>query len=670
MKPKKSKSKTKKTVEQENKKPPVIQTPQPEAKKSITEEDEKNMLLGQIHIESKETDQKNLEEPKEVTIQPTPKKKIEVKPRESYLKDKISKMECSEKLLSSIKKGLGEQMKTIKTDIKENNILITEVPKNLKQLILRKADTDATLTPGEDYEMKKRHKAIKELKNEQNKLKQKLIKLKENGNLLENQSFLNISIPQKYPNFEKSIKEFQIKDNKSKINDLINKISLIDEKISQLILADNQSTRKDKLKSFIENFERDKEIAEVRARKYLKESKERSQRMANDINQLIEKRKKEIDNRSKEAELQKEELIKKFKEQEKAIEFKRSKKIEKKAILCKPYIFEIPEKKANSYLFSQKYKDYQKKEEKIIKKGVNKRKEIMKSVRYEEIKEFADKFDEKKENNNLKSEENKKKLIEEWKERRNSLPQQNPTIENYESENKLEEESRKEKIEALIKNKKNYSTLIKEEKQPTINQKLKKQRINRIFELENPKLVKSKINLSSQKKKRIILKKRDPNKPSKFKWQLKLDEDQNNKLNNSVILQNSFIKKPKSIRLSVSFDNSKKKRTIPSKKIDYLKVFVAEREEKEKANSGKENINNIKWQKAINNKSGSVIENVNLLKQKAENLHREAEMKQKILKLNGGIENNPDLGKKVSNLLIDSIEAKLTVLNEIGKNKY
>ena len=294
----------------------------------------------------------------------------------------------------------------------------------------------------------------------------------------------------------------------------------------------------------------------------------------------------------------------------------------------------------------------------------------MKSVRYEEIKEFADKFDEKKENNNLKSEENKKKLIEEWKERRNSLPQQNPTIENYESENKLEEESRKEKIEALIKNKKNYSTLIKEEKQPTINQKLKKQRINRIFELENPKLVKSKINLSSQKKKRIILKKRDPNKPSKFKWQLKLDEDQNNKLNNSVILQNSFIKKPKSIRLSVSFDNSKKKRTIPSKKIDYLKVFVAEREEKEKANSGKENINNIKWQKAINNKSGSVIENVNLLKQKAENLHREAEMKQKILKLNGGIENNPDLGKKVSNLLIDSIEAKLTVLNEIGKNKY
>ena len=88
----------------------------------------------------------------------------------------------------------------------------------------------------------------------------------------------------------------------------------------------------------------------------------------------------------------------------------------------------------------------------------------MKSVRYEEIKEFADKFDEKKENNNLKSEENKKKLIEEWKERRNSLPQQNPTIENYESENKLEEESRKEKIEALIKNKKNYSTLIKEKK--------------------------------------------------------------------------------------------------------------------------------------------------------------------------------------------------------------
>ena len=39
---------------------------------------------------------------------------------------------------------------------------------------------------------------------------------------------------------------------------------------------------------------------------------------------------------------------------------------------------------------------------------------------------------------------------------------------------------------------------------------------------------------------------------------------------------------------------------------------------------------------------------------------------QKVLKLNGGIENNPHLGKKLSSLLIDSIEAKLSILNSIN----
>ena len=41
-------------------------------------------------------------------------------------------------------------------------------------------------------------------------------------------------------------------------------------------------------------------------------------------------------------------------------------------------------------------------------------------------------------------------------------------------------------------------------------------------------------------------------------------------------------------------------------------------------------------------------------------------MQEKLMKLNGGIGNNPSMGKKVSNLLIDSIEAKLSILNKIN----
>ena len=40
-----------------------------------------------------------------------------------------------------------------------------------------------------------------------------------------------------------------------------------------------------------------------------------------------------------------------------------------------------------------------------------------------------------------------------------------------------------------------------------------------------------------------------------------------------------------------------------------------------------------------------------------------------MLKLKGGIENNPELGKKVSNLIIDSIEAKINMLKNMTYRK-
>ena len=49
------------------------------------------------------------------------------------------------------------------------------------------------------------------------------------------------------------------------------------------------------------------------------------------------------------------------------------------------------------------------------------------------------------------------------------------------------------------------------------------------------------------------------------------------------------------------------------------------------------------------------------------NIDKELDRYQKILKLNGGIPSNPQLGRKVSDLLLDSIEAKLSILNKMNK---
>ena len=90
-------------------------------------------------------------------------------------------------------------------------------------------------------------------------------------------------------------------------------------------MANEMSTKLPKneiLKNFIQNFNRDLEIAEIRSKKYLLESQKRKIRLKNEINSLKEKRIKELDLKEKEAEKQKEEILFKFKEQQKSIQLK------------------------------------------------------------------------------------------------------------------------------------------------------------------------------------------------------------------------------------------------------------------------------------------------------------------------------------------------------------
>jgi hypothetical protein len=107
----------------------------------------------------------------------------------------------------------------------------------------------------------------------------------------------------------------------------------------------------------------------------------------------------------------------------------------------------------------------------------------------------------------------------------------------------------------------------------------------------------------------------------------------------------------------------------PDKKIDYLSEF---RNEKEKRNalsrekSENDELKAIKWEKALNNNKGNIIENINIVKEKAKVLDDDIKHKEKVLKLNGGVKNHPEIGEKISNLIIDSIEAKLSILNKFN----
>ena len=150
---------------------------------------------------------------------------------------------------------------------------------------------------------------------------------------------------------------------------------------------------------------------------------------------------------------------------------------------------------------------------------------------------------------------------------------------------------------------------------------------------------------------------------------MKLELDPFDKLNNSDSANDILIKRPKKVTISSSYE--KLQHRPKDKKPDYLRQIITKREQK-KSMSNK-NIfltpknSTEKWDKIINKFKGNFVNNVNNIQQKVNVIDREVMNKEKKLKLEGGFENNPELGMEVSNLLLDSIGAKLSVLNKISQ---
>ena len=663
-------------VEKEDKKPPVTQeaSQNPEYEE-VTPEQEKALYEGQEHIE--ENSQSQSFQSKEVVTEnqlESSRKQIVTKPRETYLQEKLSKLNCNKNIMSNIKKELNDQIKTM---VDEDNVLITEVPRDLNKYIKKQSEIKNLKNSFNDFESKQKYKQLKVLKEEQNILKNNLKQVEQNEKLLQDEGFINLSNSRKgYASdsmLDKVLKEQQIKAVQQKKNRIIEKIKDIETRIVNIIEKDHPLSYKEKRKIFLDNFERDKEIAEVRAQKYLKESKERDQRMKNDINQIVEKRKKEIEEKDKEEKIQKEAIIQKFKEKEKALELRHSKKNNEIMEKYKSFRNKNLDKKSKDYKYSIIYEKFKIIEEKKYKEASQKRHQFVDSVQIERIKEFSKQIDKKKEQDEIDREQKWVDKSKDWKKNKDNLPQCSYVETVVEEENikkEEEEKKKKEKTQAFILGKKNYGEMIREKHAPEIDEKLKKEREKKILALEDPSSHK-KYTKEKQKKKRILLKKRDNSKPSKFKWELKLEEPNIDKLEQA---NKNLIRRPKKVNLSPI---TRTKSLIPEKRKDYLREIINKKEEKSRSMSSKmsegedgealnSNKKSNKWEKVINNDNGALIQNINNIKEKANTLEKQAEMNEKLLKLNGGIQNNPELGRRVSSLLIDSIEAKLSILKKVN----
>ena len=605
---------------------------------------EKHKEISEISLEEKEKEKKE-ETIKENTINNINEKKDSNS--NVFLKEKLTNIDINIKALTGINKGMEKQIKDIEKDILDNQILITE-PRKKFAIINKKQERI------KNFEDKSKLKTIKSLSESKNYLNSKLQKIILNEKYLQNEGNIeNLNLSNKYI----SLVDQNIYENKkillgNKKDEIMTKIEQIEEDLKTLSLREDELTRKNRLKNYLQNFEKDKKIIESRAKKYYKESIERNKRIETDLNKKYDKMKKELEEKKAEEKAKQMETLKKMKEKEKLIIEKRTKENDEIYNKYKPYISKKMKENIRDYLFAKKEEDFENEEKKLVEKENLRRKEKMK-LDFNEINEFEKNVNLNIEKTKSEQDERKKKLFSEWKERKSSLPvftlDLNRIKENIDQDNLDDKEK---EINTLRENKKKMRVFaydIKNNRQPEINENLKNKRVLLIKSIENPKMaVKLSHKLLFQKYKKFS------------------DEVNNNEKNNKL-----QIKKEIKLNNSLSPKRTKKKlfplHPKPKLKIDYLTEIITKKE-KQKSNIKekkdlKQDFNKEKWNKEINDKNGTVIANIDYVKEQAKIMDNKIKQKEQYLKLTGGIENNPEVGQKVSELIIDSIGAKLSILN-------
>ena len=186
----------------------------------------------------------------------------------------------------------------------------------------------------------------------------------------------------------------------------------------------------------------------------------------------------------------------------KELESKQSKDVGAKFLQYKPYINGKIEVNTKNYLFMQKYKQYIKNEQNLIDQENINRKIKMKQISNEEIEEFNNIMDKKREEKQLMLDKKTEKLLEDWNERKKTIPAYvSPLSENAYIEitkKKKEVEDTKDKQKEVRKRQEDYANDVK---QPQINKDLEQKRLELIMKLK-------KIIILYQKKQKIIKKKK------------------------------------------------------------------------------------------------------------------------------------------------------------------
>ena len=573
----------------------------------------------------------------------------------SFLKKKLENVKLPKNLKNDINSGIEKSHLEIHDDFKNDLLNISNKKTTVNELLgLNKSNGNIFLT-SVDKISKENLKRLKSLKLEEKNIKKNIAKINMNTKLLEDGLSLKNDI------VDENIRKGQLKNMNDIKEDFITKLIKVNQKI-ELILNEEKFSQKGKKKLDWENLDEAQEEYNAHLKKLKEEQNKNKAKFDSDLKIAYEKHQKFCDQLELEKSGKLEKLIKERKDTERKVILKRKKEADEILEKSKKYLNEKFTKKDNDYRYYQLKEKFENNEKKLIDKVNMQKKDPL--ITQEEIKELSKRIKEQKKLLGEDAEEKKKQLIKLWSYRSQTLPTyKHPLTVKLEEELALKMQQNEED-----KKKKECNDLEKRNYQPPKviqSQKLKSQRETRKDKVDRESVMQTELN----NKKRLDRLKFTPIiSPKNLK---KIQEEINQEINNDLEfdIKSLLQKKKKKILKPIRILHPK-----PEKPIDYLTQMIVEKEKSKNKSVQEKTEDSIDIKTNLNNKISSrneknvdnIIDTLKMVKAQTETIDNKVQLKKQILKLNGGYLNNPKLGDEVGDLLIESIQTKLNIMNKLN----
>ena len=530
------------------------------------------------------------------------------------------------------------------------------------------------------------NKTINFLKKSESQIIKELSKLNSNEKLLKSDAYLNQfnnnpnNLPKDQKLIEEKIKSIEKSKNTYMMNleEIKNQINILQyNQDKELGILDN--TRKSKLNKFIEDFNNKEKtyLLEQKIKKLQEESEKLQLLMKKDLDNKLKKKNDEINNKEKEEEEKRIELLKKIKDKDREYVEKRKKKNTEELLKIKEFIHKKPLNK--TYLYQNKKDKHINDENNLVKLETLKRKEIMKHIDLKEFDEMKKNFDIQKSKRIQESNEKMKIIKESWLQRYKLIPLYvNPLSKVLsDEEHKMKQEEQKKILHRKKLKKLQEKYKVPKPQKLTVEKIIEKQNennLNKVIIRKKPNLIKSNsysdiIRAKMIEKYKTLQNRREKNKNDELlpDEDYYLDEPQLSQ----KILENSKKVENNNNKINKSFDKNKNKEKKET--FDYLKERrkINELNKEKRRNAGE--LLNIEYSgtndiKKLIKDNGINDKMLKVAKCKLESLEEKKRQKDLLLKCSGGVANKPELGEEVCDLMIDSIQAKLSLIKEMDKS--